>query len=677
MPVQALGGLNGLVAAAPTDGASDSRPEVGTESGAFLTTLQVALQGSGTAKAPADDDAPAPITDDDTSSNPADDAGSAGAPMMLLALLLTPPASTGAAPAGIDGATTPNASAAGDTTVAPVGRIMPTSTVTSVGGAADGGIGGPASGGTGDTTGTPGGSVTPAPLGGAAPTASTPNATATASGGAQPTAAAATNASPPPTTTAPSGVAGQAATVVGAQPAAGATAVPTAGRNPRPRTGAAAAPARQGTARAAAQPTQAAGARDTSTTPATGQAVQPAPSEPLAGKQAASSTAGAQAGLRLRAGDQVFVQTGTSGTDDIGPAAVPDASGPAPTVPGSASAAAGSPDAPQQSTGATEATPDAAAATDGAPDATPATPTPPVAGAVPSGSVTLAPELSDKLTAAVAGLSADDADRDGAAAETPGGTARGSAAAPGHPAEAAMSAPAASAQQGAGDGQSGSGTSDQRGSSQGSAQPGQAAALGVAPVRGDRPEDKRLDERATASPSAATAGVDPATAGASVLGAAHAAAATGAQAVDRAGEPASPLVNQLAHGVHLAAEQPGQAVRLVLQPEGLGGVSLRIGLTHAGVNVHIAVDNPATRDLVQSSWPQLSQALDQQGVSVDRVFVELAQSQLGNQGGAGQQPGYQPPAPRAAPLSMARGVTADAPAAETVEASANRVDYRV
>jgi flagellar hook-length control protein FliK len=94
------------------------------------------------------------------------------------------------------------------------------------------------------------------------------------------------------------------------------------------------------------------------------------------------------------------------------------------------------------------------------------------------------------------------------------------------------------------------------------------------------------------------------------------------------------------------------------------------------VNVHIAVDNPATRDLVQSSWPQLSHALDHQGMAVDRVFVELAQSQLG-QSGAGQQPAYQQAPPRSAAPSVARGPARETATTAAVEAAANRVDYHV
>jgi flagellar hook-length control protein FliK len=203
-----------------------------------------------------------------------------------------------------------------------------------------------------------------------------------------------------------------------------------------------------------------------------------------------------------------------------------------------------------------------------------------------------------------------------------------------------------------------------------------SATDGVAAMQAGRSE-QWLD---TARPAEASA--DPSIAPtAAANGAAAAAGVQGTHGVEHSAESARPLVDQLAHGVHLAGERPGQAVRLVLQPEGLGGVALRIGLTHAGLNVHIAVDNAATRDLVQASWPQLSQTLDQQGMSVDRVFVELAQSQLGQgylgQGGAGQQSAYQQAPPRPAAPVLAREPAAEPSRGETIERSAHRVDYSV
>jgi hypothetical protein len=150
-------------------------------------------------------------------------------------------------------------------------------------------------------------------------------------------------------------------------------------------------------------------------------------------------------------------------------------------------------------------------------------------------------------------------------------------------------------------------------------------------------------------------------------------------ALAEAGEMSGPpVVEQIAQGIELATRQPGRAVRLVLQPDGLGSMSLRVGLseTGTGVQVHIAVDSAATRELVQTGSPQLAQALDQHGLSVDRLLVELSGSRA-QDAGSGQQHARQQPA-ESRPTPRGGGRQAEI---ESIEIDPSpkrqRVDYRV
>src|SRR5215467_5556803 len=97
-------------------------------------------------------------------------------------------------------------------------------------------------------------------------------------------------------------------------------------------------------------------------------------------------------------------------------------------------------------------------------------------------------------------------------------------------------------------------------------------------------------------------------------------AATGVQTTQQAGPTGQvqassvtplPLADQVANGAAQAARRIGQKVEVVLQPEGLGTVSLRVSVERAGLGIHIATDSPAAREMIQANWQQLHQSLDQ------------------------------------------------------------------
>ena len=142
------------------------------------------------------------------------------------------------------------------------------------------------------------------------------------------------------------------------------------------------------------------------------------------------------------------------------------------------------------------------------------------------------------------------------------------------------------------------------------------------------------------------------------------------------------LVSQLDAGLGRALQQPGRAVRVTLEPEGLGSVTLHVAVADSGVRVHIAVDKPSTRDLVEATWSQLSQACEQRGIAVDQVVVELM-SQASAFGDAGFQrtpTRHESPMPRAvsrAPGPLAVGSQAEQSSGGPLEVALHRIDYRI
>jgi flagellar hook-length control protein FliK len=148
--------------------------------------------------------------------------------------------------------------------------------------------------------------------------------------------------------------------------------------------------------------------------------------------------------------------------------------------------------------------------------------------------------------------------------------------------------------------------------------------------------------------------------------------------VAEAPSAARPLVSQLEGALERARHQPGHVVQLRLEPEGLGSVELRVEMRETGMQVHMTVEHAATRELVEATWPQLTQACEQRGLSIDRVLVDLMGSPAG--GSAAFQQRQEQPATRNLPL-----VGAGPPASRTdelgkssaTEVTEHRIDYRI
>jgi flagellar hook-length control protein FliK len=127
---------------------------------------------------------------------------------------------------------------------------------------------------------------------------------------------------------------------------------------------------------------------------------------------------------------------------------------------------------------------------------------------------------------------------------------------------------------------------------------------------------------------------------------------------------------------------------MVLQPEGLGSIALRVTSERGGLAVHMAIESPRAREMVQASWPQLQQALEQRGLTVQSMLLDLSngrsdgqqfqqfQQFSGQQQFAGQQARGGPATGDRRGSSAIDSVDEGA-RAQPGAAAAGRVDYRV
>ena len=167
--------------------------------------------------------------------------------------------------------------------------------------------------------------------------------------------------------------------------------------------------------------------------------------------------------------------------------------------------------------------------------------------------------------------------------------------------------------------------------------PGQAVAAAGASSQGT---GGTLAEALEAGPDGISAsqsgpnGAEAPTESHAALGAASAHGVGQAQDVDTAqagAAAAPPIAGQIADGAMMAARRIGQSVEMILQPEGLGSVSLRVTVERGGLGVQIAMENPQARQMVQASWPQIQRALEQRGLTMQSLMLDLSNGRGGGQ----------------------------------------------
>ena len=137
------------------------------------------------------------------------------------------------------------------------------------------------------------------------------------------------------------------------------------------------------------------------------------------------------------------------------------------------------------------------------------------------------------------------------------------------------------------------------------------------------------------------------------------------------------VIPQLVEGLHLAFERGGSGVHLQLHPEGLGSVDLRVVSGEAGLAIRIAIENPATCDMIQAAVGQLAQSIEGRGLAVAHLLVDLA----ANQGGQGEMTRqtfeHSTSAGFLGGTTFNLGPETEAAAADASAAAVYRIDYRV
>ncbi len=90
----------------------------------------------------------------------------------------------------------------------------------------------------------------------------------------------------------------------------------------------------------------------------------------------------------------------------------------------------------------------------------------------------------------------------------------------------------------------------------------------------------------------------------------------------RTGETARTALSQITEKLDPAAFSRGETLQIVLEPDELGSVAIRMETTDQGVSISILADNRQVRQALEGSLGQLATALRECGVTTDIIRVE-------------------------------------------------------
>jgi flagellar protein FlbC len=106
-------------------------------------------------------------------------------------------------------------------------------------------------------------------------------------------------------------------------------------------------------------------------------------------------------------------------------------------------------------------------------------------------------------------------------------------------------------------------------------------------------------------------------------------------------------------------KEGGGEIRLVLKPESLGNIRIRMNLVDNAIEGRIIVDNPAVKQVIEGSVDALMRALTAQGFQTGSLSVSV-----GGQGADTQRQAQEPPA--AVRREQAQGFDRSVPGLEGV-----------
>ena len=81
--------------------------------------------------------------------------------------------------------------------------------------------------------------------------------------------------------------------------------------------------------------------------------------------------------------------------------------------------------------------------------------------------------------------------------------------------------------------------------------------------------------------------------------------------------------SELTRAAGIVLRDGGGEIRLVLKPESLGSVRLRLNLTDNTIDGKIIVDSPAVKHILERSIPGLTQALSAEGFQTGSLQVSV------------------------------------------------------
>ena len=93
--------------------------------------------------------------------------------------------------------------------------------------------------------------------------------------------------------------------------------------------------------------------------------------------------------------------------------------------------------------------------------------------------------------------------------------------------------------------------------------------------------------------------------------------------IDNPADPA-PLRSAIVDHIEQSTKGGAQSIRLVLNPEHLGEVQVRVTLVNGVVNATLRVENPAVSEAVQHQLESLRAALVDQGIKIDKLEVSVS-----------------------------------------------------